>query len=136
MRRWLAMMSIAAACGYPQLPRLTGDASGSADAPSNALVVTSVPATFDLHVLDSRQTLITIMTPTPQATGPVTLAATGLVLAGISIPSVTDQCSAGIAAGASCTVVGVIDGQLAGNDDFQINANAAMGQSGSSAITL
>src|SRR5258706_7713549 len=118
MRRWLAMMSIAAACGYPQLPRLTGDASGSADAPSNALVVTSVPATFDLHVLDSRQTLITIMNPTPQATGPVTLAATGLVLAGISIPSVTDQCSAGVAPAAGARGRGAARGPLRGNQDF------------------
>jgi formylglycine-generating enzyme required for sulfatase activity len=142
MRRvGLAIASLVAACSFPKLPLLgdgggNGSADAAADAPPNSLVVTSVPASFDLHVADTRDFVLKITNPTTQPSGAVTVDVTTPTLAATSYPNGTTACNAGIAPGASCTIAGTLTGSNMGATSFQVTASATMLASGMLTLPL
>ncbi|MBA3458802.1 MAG: formylglycine-generating enzyme family protein [Deltaproteobacteria bacterium] len=112
-------------CGFPELARLSGDATSGGD---DALVVTASPAVFDLYAGAALDTLITVTNTGGTTSGVPLIAVTGLTLGTMTFTSST--CTTGLAPGSSCTATGHLAATRNGTVDFQVTATASPGGTG------
>jgi len=131
MSRITIVAVMLAACGYPDLPSLSGSSDAHVgdgkvsdgkelDAFPMGLAVSASPKSFTVHPNDVRETLITVANGTTQMDTP-TLAVSGLAIGSMTFTSNT--CVNGVSPGQTCTAIGHLTATTAGQVDFQITAS-------------